>query len=267
MNKKVVIFLLAFVHGIACHAQGKGRFGTGIGYTFVDWIFDKNWGGNANWWSGYLGFNAYRNDDDPKDYFYGINSYTAKNVFEGSNARFRRLYSYTANNHEQHKLKESMCLRYNGYLGLGISNPSQLLTLKSSRPRIASSDKEREASVLEFNEYANQLRIQHWNQFGAHYQKTIMSLDMDNGFIGMGTDDPKSKLDVRGAIKATEIKVEAQTADFVFEDYYRLKDLSEVEESINTNKHLSYLPSAKQMEENGVGLTEMNKLLRNSRFM
>ncbi|PXX95174.1 hypothetical protein DF185_22610 [Marinifilum breve] len=70
-----------------------------------------------------------------------------------------------------------------------------------------------------------------------------------------------SSLDVKGTIKAKEIKVVAQTADFVFEDDYQLKDLSEVEQFITTNKHLPDIPSAKQMKENGIGLAEMNKLL------
>lgn len=82
-----------------------------------------------------------------------------------------------------------------------------------------------------------------------------------SGKIGVGTNSPKSKLDVAGTITAAEIKVQAQTADFVFEDDYQLKDLSEVEEFISTNKHLPDVPSAKQMEEDGVGLAEMNKLL------
>jgi hypothetical protein len=68
-------------------------------------------------------------------------------------------------------------------------------------------------------------------------------------------------LSVGGTIKATEIKVEAQTADFVFEDNYHLKDLTDVEAFILTNKHLPEIPSAAEMEEAGVNLAEMNKLL------
>ncbi|PXX95175.1 hypothetical protein DF185_22615 [Marinifilum breve] len=82
-----------------------------------------------------------------------------------------------------------------------------------------------------------------------------------SGKLGIGTTKPSTKLEVAGTIKATEIKVVAQTADFVFEDDYQLKDLSEVEQFITTNKHLPDIPSAKQMEENSVGLAEMNKLL------
>ena len=83
-----------------------------------------------------------------------------------------------------------------------------------------------------------------------------------NVVIGIGSPHPNSKLDVKGMIKATEIKVESTGgADFVFEEDYQLKELSEVEQFITTNKHLPDIPSAKQMEEEGVGLAEMNKLL------
>jgi len=105
-----------------------------------------------------------------------------------------------------------------------------------------------------------------------------------NGRVGIGTNAPTAKLDVRGTIAASEIKVEliaanstnisgtltadkitvnanGNTADFVFADDYNLRELSEVENFITTNKHLPDVPSASTMEEEGVNLAEMNKLL------
>lgn len=79
--------------------------------------------------------------------------------------------------------------------------------------------------------------------------------------VGIGTTATEHKLDVAGTIRATEIKVEAQTADFVFEGDYNLRSLAEVENFIKENKHLPDIPSASQMEAEGVNLAEMNKLL------
>ncbi len=102
--------------------------------------------------------------------------------------------------------------------------------------------------------------------------------------VGIGTTTPSAKLDVAGNIKAHEIEVtlaamndlqlkgtlaannitytaNGNTADFVLEDNYQLKDLSEVEAFIKSNKHLPEIPSATEMEATGVNLAEMNKLL------
>ncbi|PRY93811.1 hypothetical protein BY457_1211 [Marinilabilia salmonicolor] len=81
------------------------------------------------------------------------------------------------------------------------------------------------------------------------------------GRVGIKTENPSHELDVNGTIRAKEIKVEAQTADFVFEDNYPLKDLNQVEEFIKQYKHLPNIPSAPEMEASGVNLAEMNKLL------
>jgi len=49
--------------------------------------------------------------------------------------------------------------------------------------------------------------------------------------------------------------------DYVFEPTYNLKPLAEIETYIKENKHLPEVPSAKEMEKNGVQLGEMNMLL------
>lgn len=50
-------------------------------------------------------------------------------------------------------------------------------------------------------------------------------------------------------------------ADYVFDDSYQLPKLSEVESYYKENKHLPEIPSACEVEENGVSMGEMNKLL------
>jgi len=85
-----------------------------------------------------------------------------------------------------------------------------------------------------------------------------------NGNVGIGTDDPGSyKLAVNGSINAAEVKVTATIPgpDYVFEKDYKLPTLGEIESYITKNKHLPEVPSAKEMEENGLQLGEMNLLL------
>lgn len=92
----------------------------------------------------------------------------------------------------------------------------------------------------------------------------------NNGNIRLGKyklDMPKERLVVEGntvvtgTLHVSEVQVKAQTADFVFEPDYNLRTLNEVAEFIQTNKHLPDIPSGAQMETDGVGLAEMNKLL------
>jgi hypothetical protein len=85
-----------------------------------------------------------------------------------------------------------------------------------------------------------------------------------NGFVGIGTASPDEALTVRGKIHTNEVRVDllgAVAPDYVFEPTYDLKPLAEIETYIKENKHLPEVPSAKEMEKNGVQLGEMNMLL------
>lgn len=89
-----------------------------------------------------------------------------------------------------------------------------------------------------------------------------MTINTD-GNVGIGTSSPNQKLTVKGTIYGEEIKVDLSVPgpDYVFEDDYKLPSLAETEDYIKENKHLPEVPSAKEMEENGIKLGEMNMLL------
>lgn len=82
---------------------------------------------------------------------------------------------------------------------------------------------------------------------------------MDN--VGIGTTTPREKLSVNGNIRAKEIKVEATNwPDYVFEEDYQVVTLEVLESYIKTHKHLPGMPSAKDVEANGIAVSEMLKL-------
>lgn len=101
----------------------------------------------------------------------------------------------------------------------------------------------------------------------------------NSGNVGIGVSAPQAKLHVGGKILCTgeievaeslkakeietkDIKVEINNAaDYVFDENYNLKSLSEVESFVNANKHLPGVPSAAEMAQNGVSVSEMSNLL------
>lgn len=103
------------------------------------------------------------------------------------------------------------------------------------------------------------------------------------GNVGIGVEDPQAKLHVAGKILCTgeievadlnsnSIKVNSLNAkdiqmdmhgaaDYVFDENYNLKSLSEVENYVNEHKHLPGMPSAAEMDANGVSVSKMSNLL------
>ena len=163
---------------------------------------------------------------------------------------------------------EKMVILPNGNVGIGILEPEAKLHV--GVPHRCDQDEE-----VRLGSYYNNMfygiglnyRINSIGSVSKHlveYHNGVRytAMSIMNGNVGIGTTAaPKYKLDVLGTIRANEIKVTAQTADFVFEPDYNLRPLNEVEAFVKENKHLPEIPSAKQMEADGVNVAEMNKLL------
>jgi len=98
-------------------------------------------------------------------------------------------------------------------------------------------------------------------RFGGGIQE-VMRIST-NGNVGIGTTNPMAKLSVNGNILATEVKVKTDIAvpDFVFEPDYELLALAEVEAYVTKHKHLPEIPSAADIERDGLDLAAMNLLL------
>lgn len=86
---------------------------------------------------------------------------------------------------------------------------------------------------------------------------------LEDGNVGIGTTTPDAKLTVKGNIHAEEVKVDLSVPgpDYVFKGDYELKSLEEVQNYIKENGHLPNIPSAMEMEANGVELGIMNMKL------
>ncbi|MBS7256727.1 hypothetical protein [Flavobacterium branchiicola] len=91
---------------------------------------------------------------------------------------------------------------------------------------------------------------------GDHY--------IQNGNVGIGTTNPKNKLDVKGTIRSQEVKVSVENwSDFVFKKEYNLPTLEQVEKHITEKGHLENIPNEEEVLKNGINVGEMNaKLLQ-----
>ncbi len=81
--------------------------------------------------------------------------------------------------------------------------------------------------------------------------------------IGELANNP-AKLQVNGAIACEEISIQIDPGaapDYVFKEDYKLRPLEEVQAHINEHSHLPEVPSAVEMESEGVEVGKMNMLL------
>jgi len=87
----------------------------------------------------------------------------------------------------------------------------------------------------------------------------------ENGEFNFGTGlFPNGyRMSVEGKVLATDFTTlaVANWPDYVFDKAYKLKPLGEVKKYITEHKHLPNIPSAAEMEKNGIQLGEMSKKL------
>ncbi len=96
------------------------------------------------------------------------------------------------------------------------------------------------------------------------WQRLLNDLYYLDGDVGIGTDDPDAKLTVKGKAHVQEVKVDmlgALAPDYVFESEYELMTLTQLDSCIKADGHLPEVPSAREMQEEGMELKAMNLLL------
>jgi hypothetical protein len=93
---------------------------------------------------------------------------------------------------------------------------------------------------------------------------TATSLNVAGGIISKEIQvvDLNTKFIKSDEIKTKNLNLEVtHVADYVFNKDYKLKSLAEVELYIKANKHLPEIPSATDMQTNGMNVADMNNLL------
>lgn len=133
-------------------------------------------------------------------------------------------------------------------------------------------------SLWPFYSYATNNGVRAWHYFDERddawklHNDGVRMVVKRNGNVGIGSQNPDSKLTVKGKIHAEEVLVDLSVpADYVFEKYYNGKSdlksdytmptLEEVASFTKKNNHLPAIPSAKEIKENGLKVGEMTNLL------
>ena len=180
----------------------------------------------------------------------------------------------------------------NGNVGIGINNPTKKLDIYSNTNttlKIANGDPATYPTEIHLGGYPDFTKsaiISAPNAAGWYRQDLFFCLANGNdlssvglsdaamviksynsgkfGNVGIGTINPDEKLTVKGKIHTQEVRVDLLgplVPDYVFSNDYKLKSLEEVEDYIKQNSHLPEIPSAKEIEKNGLMLAEMNMSL------
>jgi len=128
-------------------------------------------------------------------------------------------------------------------------------------------------SILD--QYSGRMTITDTALYSSEYFRFSNSVFVTGAVEATGNFSVGGNIEADGHLRA-DLNVEADTAkvnvvrisdwtieapDYVFADDYELRDLSAVEDYVKENKHLPEVPSAEEMKENGVNLSELNMTL------
>ena len=159
-----------------------------------------------------------------------------------------------------------MHISENGNVGIGTTTPNEKLEvygairIKPMEPIYFLAGSHDPNYLIQSGEWNDGMKYKHWtsHQFFTTGQEKIRISKPGNLLIGKTSQTNTTyKLDVAGKVRANEIVVNTTGADYVFEEDYQLKTLSEVEVFICEHGHLPDIPSAKEMQTNGMAVGEL----------
>ena len=147
-----------------------------------------------------------------------------------------------------------------GDVGIGTANPTAKLEVKTGDGYgiVHTNGTVRVGTYIGSNGGWVGTQTNHPLYFFANNSNALMTVTA-NGNVGIGTITPTYKLSVNGSIRTKEVIVESGWADYVFDETYTLASLENLEKYIRQNKHLPNIPSAKEIEENGLKVGDVEK--------
>ncbi|NOT50821.1 MAG: hypothetical protein HOP10_06055 [Chitinophagaceae bacterium] len=166
---------------------------------------------------------------------------------------------------------DRLVVNYDGNVGIGTSFPYQTLSLDDSNPELGFNVSSSLYASIRTNSYTGDFEIKKtiagdgkiWinanngSGWGIHLT--------ENGYFhyGSGLTPSGYPFSSQGRMLAPDFVAlaVANWPDYVFADTYKLKPLSEVKKFIEENKHLPGIPSAAQIEKEGIQLGDMSKRL------
>ncbi len=199
-----------------------------------------------------------------------------------TSAGFGLSFDVSIENTKEAKPVQRMFISPNGKVGIGSSNPTEALQIGDTGFQFHNGGHK----LIRFNPNTNNLASIRYDtdnkRFGfettidgvykSHFLIAGNGNVLVNGKLGIGTHNPDAKLTVKGTVHCEEVLVDLDVpADYVFEKYYtgasELKEnytmptLEEVAAYTKENHHLPNIPSAQEIQEEGLQLKEMTNLL------
>ncbi len=166
----------------------------------------------------------------------------------------------------------AMSIATSGNIGFGTTNPisggaaASWLTINGATDYsggivYATQGVAKGFSFIDHDGLLTQQSIGSGQKFVVNSSTTAMYI-ASSGNVGIGTATPKEALSVNGSIRSKQVTVElANWPDYVFDSSYKRLNPIQLEAYIQKNKHLPEIPAASSVEQEGMNLGEMNKIL------